>query len=181
MKRKAEQASEPFNKLVCNLVGDLSWEAKFKLLVDKTSPKKTVQRARVVSRVHPHAPDNLETLVLPPAYIWTNNNEPFLLLDSEYDMVHRRTLLFGTVDCIDLLGKADHGLFEYGYRLLLVYALLPRKTQHHNTTLFQELDAFGVEPQSVMCDFERSLFQVAQAAWPSTTIRFASFTIVRLF
>ena len=96
MKRKAEQASGPFKKLVCNLVGDLSWEAKFKLLVDKTSPKKTVQRARVVSRVHPHAPDNLETLVLPPAYIWTNNNEPFLLLDSEYDMVHRCTLLFGT-------------------------------------------------------------------------------------
>ena len=35
MKRKAEQTSEPSKKLVWNLVGDLSWEAKSKLLDDE--------------------------------------------------------------------------------------------------------------------------------------------------
>ena len=39
IKRKAEQTSESSKKLVCNLVGDLSWEAKSKLLVDKKIPE----------------------------------------------------------------------------------------------------------------------------------------------
>ena len=87
----------------------------------KKSLKRSVQRARVVSRVHPHAPENLETLVLPPAYIRTNtNNEPFLLWDSEYDMVHRRTLLFGTVDCNGVLSESGNTIYCLKYLWLIV-------------------------------------------------------------
>ena len=46
IKRKAEQTK----KLVCNLVGDLSREAKSKLLVDEASLKRSVQEASVVRR-----------------------------------------------------------------------------------------------------------------------------------
>ena len=48
-----------------------------------------------------------------------------------------------------------HGIFEDGYRLPLFHALLPGKKQHHYTTLFKELEAYGVEPDSLLCDSER--------------------------
>ena len=78
----------------------------------------------------PPAPDDLRTLALPPAYVQTNSDECFLLWDSQYDAVHRRTLLFGTVDCMDLLVKADHVVVDGTFKVApqLFYQLLSRRS-----------------------------------------------------
>ena len=101
VKRKSEQTSEPSKKPIRNLVGDLSWEAKAKILVDEAFLKKSVQRARVnVSSAESTLTPQIilrPLSFLLPTFVPTPTN-PFscVLWDSDYDMVHRRTLLFGT-------------------------------------------------------------------------------------
>ena len=53
----------------------------------------------------------------------------------------------------------------------LAYGLLPGKTQHHYEALLAEIASFGVEPQSVMSDYERALMNAVEKTWPTTTRR----------
>ena len=75
MKRKAEQTSSSPKRIMTELVGGLSFEARSKLLVQEAALQRSIQRARQESRVHPPAPDDLRTLALPPAYVRTNSDE----------------------------------------------------------------------------------------------------------
>ena len=127
---------------------------------------------------HPVAPRSLADLVLTPDYIRTNNGETFLLWDYTYSAERRRSFLFGTVENMDRLPEAPHlvidgifstshnlfaqlltvhGLYPDGWRIPLAFGLLPGKTQAHYEALLDELSAFGVNPESVLSDYERAL------------------------
>jgi hypothetical protein len=55
-----------------------------------------------------------------------------------------------------------HGLFDSGWHLPLVHALIPGKTD-----FLSELDSFaGFDPQSVLCDFEKGLRNAISSVWP---------------
>ena len=64
-----------------------------------------------------------------------------------------------------------HGLFDDGWRMPLAYGLLPGKTQQHYEALLLEVASFGVQPQSVMVDYEMALINGVEKAWPLTTKR----------
>ena len=67
-----------------------------------------------------------------------------------------------------------HGLFHSGWRLPLVYGLIPGKTQVLYSDFLTELDSFGgfeFDPQSVLSDFEKGFHNAILSVWPSATIR----------
>ena len=176
MKRKASDTDLPTKHLVADAVGPLSFEALSQLNCQQASLAKMASTTRTKANRHPVAPRSLEDLVLTPDYIRTNKGETFLLWDSTYSAERRRSFLFGTVDNMDLLSQAPHlvidgtfstspnlftqmvtihGLYPDGWRIPLAYGFLPSKTQAHYEALLDA--AFGVDPQSVLSDYERAL------------------------
>ena len=49
---------------------------------------------------------------LPPDYIGTNKGETFLLWDPTYSPTLRRSLLFGTVDNLDIVAQAPNIIID---------------------------------------------------------------------
>ena len=145
--------------------------------------------SRAAAQQHPTNPTTLEDLALPAPYITATSGEPLLLWDSGYTTQHRRSFLFGTPHNTSVLQDADHfiidgtfkiapnlmtqmvtvhGLLNSKWHFLLVFGLLPGKTQHLYTRLF---DHFGpYDPQSILCDYEIGLHNAIQSIWPSSTV-----------
>ena len=54
-----------------------------------------------------------------------------------------------------------HGMYPDGWRIPLAFGLPPGKTQAHYKVFLDELSAFGVNPESVLSFFCRTLVRVA--------------------
>ena len=101
--------------------------------------------------------------------------------------------MFGSLDNVTALSDSDHwmldgtfssspqlfsqlltvhGHFDSGWHMPLVYGLLPGKTEVLYTDFFDHLDSLAQsDPQSILCDYEKGLYNALHSIVPSATIR----------
>jgi hypothetical protein len=157
--------------------------------------RRTIRSQRKGDENRPANPINRATVpALPELYQQTLNGEQFLLFDSGVGDANR-ILIFSTHQAIQLMATSEHwfgdGTFkvcpEIFFQLYTlhvkidqriipcVYALLPNKTQHTYTRMFQEVSnrvqAVGNTPLTILFDFEIAVINSASAVFEDIEIK----------
>lgn len=155
------------------------------------SIKKTIRQVRAKENPGPAIPLLRRDITVPGIYTQTENQEQFLLFDSGPE--DNRILIFSTRRNLQLLARSDHwyadGTFKTAPPLFsqlytihgvkensaipLVYALLPDKTRETYIRLLSQIKQLepGVNPQTILIDFETSMISAIEAEFPEVRTR----------
>ena len=98
----------PTKEIVADSLGTLDFEGMANLNCQIDALSKMSRLSRQKANRNPPAPTSLENLAIPPSYMTNNQGENMLLWDSSYTEERRRTLMFGSIDNINLLSQCDH-------------------------------------------------------------------------
>ena len=190
MRERAEHEFGRPRQIIQNCTQGISLEA-VALLPSYNACQRTVERKR--KRVQePHAtPRTVADIVIAQDQQITFRNSPFLLWDSGPLDPHR-ILMFGTNENLTALQAHPHwfvdGTFKVAPELFfqlftihglvdnrampLIYVLLTDKTEASYLRVFEKLKNLqpGLNPVSVMSDFEKASQNAIERAFPATRI-----------
>lgn len=157
--------------------------------------KRIVRRKRYSQVDYPALPRTRDNFEIPNKFKTTSRGENFLIFDS--GVGDNRMLLFGTQQFIELMREnrnwyAD-GTFKkcpdifmqiYSIHVIVknksipvIYALLPYRNRITYEALFTKIKELvgGIDPQSIMLDFELAAVQAIETVFPDATIRLCFF------
>lgn len=164
-----------------------------------SSAKRTIRRQRQTKEDYPQTPKTRNDFDIPEKFKMSSRDEPFLIYDS--GKVEDRMLIFGTKMFINLMKVNQNwyadGTFKkcpsifaqvYTVHIILqnesmpiIFALLPNKKRETYVKFFQKVkeEVQGVDPLSIMLDFELATIQAIEEVFPGTLIRLCFFHLTQ--
>lgn len=156
-----------------------------------TASQRTIGRVRKKAGQPSAAVNSLGDITMPNAMVITTRGDNFLIWDSGADDASR-ILVFGTLQNLALLETNRNWFIDGTFKvspsvfcqvftiqallgtavLPMVYALLPDKTEHSYTRLFQKLAELqpSLNPLSIMADYEKASQNACVHVFPAVKV-----------